>query len=56
MKIKFFALFVILTTNVLGQSSKNFVCSDIQNYWNAYDKIKTTKDSAQQYYYLNSFF
>ncbi len=29
---------------------------DINNFWQAYDKIQTTKDSAEQYHYLNTFF
>jgi len=30
--------------------------TDIRNFWNAYDKIATTKDSSQQYHYLNTLF
>lgn len=56
MKLKILALFIILATKSFGQNSKNFVYSDIQNFWNAYDKIKTTKDSTQQYNYLNALF
>lgn len=57
MKLKILAILLFTTTNLFGQvTKKNFVYSDIQNFWNAYDKIKTTKDSAQQYNYLNSLF
>lgn len=30
--------------------------TDIKNFWQAYDKILSTKDSAEQYRYLNSYF
>jgi hypothetical protein len=32
------------------------VTTDISNFWQAYDKILSTKDSAEQYRYLNSYF
>jgi hypothetical protein len=39
-----------------GQGQEQFVTYDIDNFWQAYDKIVTTKDSAQQYSYLNTLF
>jgi len=37
-------------------SPQNVITSDIDHFWEAYDKITTTKDSAQQYEYLQSLF
>lgn len=37
-------------------SSQNFVTYDIDNFWTAYDKITTTKDSVEQYNYINNLF
>ncbi|HQR93457.1 MAG: hypothetical protein B7Y69_02840 [Sphingobacteriia bacterium 35-40-8] len=34
----------------------HIVTTDINNFWQAYDKILSTKDSAEQYGYLNSYF
>lgn len=40
-----------------GQGTgKQFVTSDIDNFWKAFDKINTTKDSALQYQYLKTLF
>ena len=38
------------------QGNQNFVTTDIDNFWAAYDKISSTKDSAAQYDYLNKLF
>jgi len=35
---------------------KNIVTTDIDNFWQAYDKITTTQDSALQYKYLDSLY
>ncbi len=37
-------------------TSDNFITHDIDNFWTAYDKIKSTKDSVKQYEFLNNFF
>jgi hypothetical protein len=51
-----FLLFVTFT-NVFGQiSDQNFITTDIDNFWKAYDKVVTTKDSSLQYKYLNELF
>ncbi|MBF9239907.1 hypothetical protein I2I05_21120 [Hymenobacter sp. BT683] len=39
-----------------GQGHASFVTADIDRFWQAYDRIVTTKDSAQQYAYLNTLF
>jgi len=39
-----------------AQEKANVITTDITNFWNAYDKISTTKDSALQYAYLNELF
>lgn len=52
-------IFVILISfsKLSGQDgNRNIVTSDIDNFWIAYDKITTTKDSAQQYSYINKLF
>ena len=49
-------LFTTLT-NLFAQNNKQiFVTTDIDNFWTAYDKIITTKDSAAQYGYLNKLY
>jgi hypothetical protein len=50
-----FCLFV-LQTAFAQKTDPDFITSDIDNFWKAYDKIVTTKDSAQQYAYLNQLF
>jgi len=39
-----------------NKSNQNIIVSDINNFWNAYDKITTTKDSTLQYKYLDSLY
>ncbi|HEY0246377.1 MAG TPA: Ig-like domain-containing protein [Mucilaginibacter sp.] len=36
--------------------AQEIVTADIGNFWNAYDKITATKDSTQQFAYLNQLF
>ena len=56
-KIICFIIFWGLTTNAFAQQSKQvFVSSDIDNFWNAYDKIVAAKDSVQQYRFLKEFY
>jgi uncharacterized protein YjaZ len=44
-------------TGLFAQSNKQqFITSDIDNFWAAYDKIITTKDSVQQYEFLNKLY
>lgn len=38
------------------EKSQNIITSDIGNFWIAYDKITSTKDSVQQYKYLDKLF
>lgn len=40
----------------LNQSNQNIITSDVDNFWNAYDKIVSTKDSVLQYKYLDSLY
>lgn len=50
-------LLLFAFANLFAQESRQYVVtSDIENFWTAYDKIKTTKDSALQYAYLNTLF
>ena len=50
--------FVILLSfsKLFSQGKTNFVTADIDNFWTAYDKITATKDSVQQYDYINRLF
>ena len=47
---------LLITAACAQQPDSNYSTADIQNFWNAYDKITTTKDSALQYRYLVSLF
>ena len=50
-------LLLLTLANVFGQINKqNFITTDIDNFWTAYDKVITTKDSSLQYKYLNELF
>ena len=45
--LTFLLLFTL--TNVFGQlSDQNIITTDIDNFWTAYDKVITTKDSSVQ--------
>lgn len=56
-KIIYFILFSGLTNGLLAQKTKQiFVSTDIDHFWNAYDKITTTKDSVQQYLLLKELY
>jgi hypothetical protein len=46
----------IITTASAQQNNTNFITTDIDNFWQAYDKIVATKDTVQQYRYLNQLF
>lgn len=46
----------LVATPSRGQSHASVVTADIDRFWQAYDRIVTTKDSAQQYAYLNTLF
>ena len=49
-------LLVFSFLHSFAQKEENIFNYDIANFWNAYDKIVTTKDSAQQYEYLDKLF
>jgi len=50
------ALTLLLTRSAGAQQQATPITTDIKNFWNAYDKITTTKDSLRQYQYLNTLF
>jgi len=60
MKNIFLSTFLIFT--LLGcdkktdNSNQNIITSDVNNFWNAYDKIISTQDSILQYKYLDSLY
>jgi len=58
LKIFISTLFLLFAfAKIYGQENEQyFVTTDIDNFWTAYDKIKTTNDSALQYKYLNNIF
>ncbi len=39
-----------------GQEQANIITTDVTNFWEAYDKMKTTNDSIQQLKYLKEIF
>ena len=51
-------LIFIFTFNVgsAQTQSNNVITTDIENFWNAYDQIKSTKDSVKKYEIVNSVF
>jgi hypothetical protein len=52
------AVLALMMVNLVNgqQIAPNIITTDINNFWRAYDKIITTKDSAEQYTYLNQLF
>ncbi|MCF6131690.1 DUF2268 domain-containing putative Zn-dependent protease [Flavobacterium wongokense] len=56
-KVICFALLLSLTSLSFAQGSKQvFVSTDIDNFWNAYDKIIAAKDSVSQYAFLRDLY
>ena len=50
-------LFLFSILVLFGQNlSQNIISYDIDNFWTAYDKIITTKDSLKKYDYINKLF
>lgn len=57
MKNILIVMLLLLTGIAVSGQGKNYVITtDIANFWDAFDKINSTKDSAAQYNYLNNFF
>ena len=50
------ALLFSLTNSFCQVLKQKILTTDIQNFWKAYDKIVTTRDSTLQYKYLNQFY
>lgn len=56
-KLSLIALLILLTDCQLQKpTSGNIITSDIPNFWNAYDQITATKDSALQYTLLHDLY
>ncbi|HVU56606.1 MAG TPA: DUF2268 domain-containing putative Zn-dependent protease [Puia sp.] len=51
-----FYLTVLTLLLFKGAFAQDITTSDITHFWDAYDKITATKDSVQQYDYLNTLF
>lgn len=49
-------IFLVSISKLFGQTNTNFITNDIDNFWTAYDKITSTKDSIQQYNYINQLY
>ncbi|WP_426669743.1 hypothetical protein ACPPVU_00585 [Mucilaginibacter sp. McL0603] len=50
-------IFLFVFKTVFAQEKNpDFITTDIDNFWTAFDKIVTTKDSVKQYYYINRLF
>lgn len=59
MRIKIYILtfFILLSGVAVGQNFKQeFISKDIENFWEAYDRITSTKDTLLQKKYLNEFY
>lgn len=56
MKHYVIATFLLLLFSCKQQEKVNIITTDIDNYWKAYDKIKTTNDTVLQKKYLEEFF
>lgn len=56
MKLICLVLLVLVSAGRSQAQSQQFVSTDILNFWNAYDKIQTTKDSATQVGYLQEIY
>ncbi len=60
--MKSILFFIILFISILGckqeskKSDSKIIISDIENFWAAYDKVISTKDTLQQEQYLKEFF
>lgn len=56
-RIHILGLLVLLIIGCKTDDRNNvIITSDLSNYWEAYDKIKSTKDSVLQLEYLNTYF
>ena len=47
---------LITSCNIRQHTNQNVITSDITNFWKAYDKITSTKDSILQYKFLDSLY
>jgi len=54
----FFILFILSTSLIQGQDTheNNVISTDIDNYWEAYDKIRSTQDSTLQMQYIHEYY
>ncbi|GAB2699959.1 hypothetical protein GCM10027037_25810 [Mucilaginibacter koreensis] len=52
----FISCLLFATTGRAQKSSVNLITTDINHFWNAYDRMSTVKDSAQQYQLLNELY
>lgn len=56
-KLFFILMSITVTTISFGQINKqDFVSTDIENFWTAYEKIVSTNDTLQQYRFLREFY
>lgn len=57
MKNLFQMFFLVLTLSCYCQTkNQKFVATDIDNFWNAYEKIISTNDTVKQYNFLKEFY
>lgn len=56
MKLACIVLLALISTSLLKAQSQQFVSSDIINFWKAYDKIQTTRDSATQVRFMQELY
>lgn len=56
-EIIYFTIFLGLSNSLLAQkTTQTFVSTEIDNFWNAYEKIIATKDSVRQYSLLKELY
>ena len=57
LKFLIFVLAIQINQFSIGQTfQQKFVTDDVTNFWNAYQKIRSTKDSSQQYQFLRDYY
>lgn len=49
-------LYLFASSIIYGQNASNIYTTDIDNFWNAYDSIKTTSDSTKQINFIQTLY
>lgn len=54
--LKTLVMAVLISSTAMAQEQELIVASDVTHFWNAYDKVNTTKDSLKQRAYVKELF